>query len=386
MNLEICIENCDVCPNYFKCDKTVECYECGSKILKKHAYYLDIWDKYLCEDCAKKEYLICKFCKKAFESWQRIIILENGECICEKCKEEQLFRCEKCKEYFEFNEVVFVGEFYCIDCYKEKYNVDSNMYCGMIDFGKCKYYGKCIGGWNCHRNDIWDVYGAKFKTPLWEPKTLGKNDSIPIRVELKVDICEYELSPKTQEEIKFLLEMSRKYPNTKYGKIKYVLMQSLVVELSRILKDNAYYRVSNYLSEYGFEIVSCPCSVEYHKKNINWKEAFELIEKYGYTVPKEYEINGPSLVLSLNRKDVDVEKLKKYFKENWKKIGKTVELNSKYFGPQSMFVSKDTVELKMFKGTLDVEKFYKILETVAKIVEYTKREVENTKREVEKKK
>jgi len=378
MNSEVlvCLENCDICPNYFKCDKTVECYECKSEILKKHAYRLDIWNSYLCEDCAKKYYLICKFCRKAFESWQRITVLGSGECICEKCKEEHLFRCEKCREYFEFHEVVFVEKFYCIDCYKEKYNVNSDMYCGMIDFGRCKYYGKCIGGWNCHRNDIWDVYGARYKTSIWEPKRIGENNSIPIRVELKVDICEYEykLNPKIHEKVKFLLEMSKKYPNTKYGKIKHVLMQSLVVELSRVLKDNAYYRVNDYLSEYGIEIVSVPCSVEYHKKNINWKEAFELIEKYGYTVPKEYEINGPSLVLSLNREDVDVEKLKKYFKENWEKIGKTVELNSKQFGPRSITVLKDIVELKMFRGTLDIEKFYKVLETVSEIAEYTKRE------------
>jgi hypothetical protein len=152
----------------------------------------------------------------------------------------------------------------------------------------------------------------------------------------------------------------------------------------------------------GFEIVSHPASLKVHINEIQWKQAFDYLKENGYdsdntsTCGLHIHINRLFLGRTYKR-IVEVEaRILFFFEYFWEKIVKfsrkseyqisrwsdrydtydyeqalTMNIESRYYSIN--FQNKNTIEFRVFKGTLDYEVFEATLRFVNNVVKYCKR-------------
>jgi hypothetical protein len=174
-------------------------------------------------------------------------------------------------------------------------------------------------------------------------------------------------------------------------------------------EDNVYIKHDGSLSQ-GFEIVTQPCSYNYHLNQIDYKGLFDMLVKMGY---KSHDTQTCGLHIHVNKnffgdnktyQDLNISKLLFLFEKYWDKLvlfsrresstinrwARRYEMNN----DESMFdvlskaksadreyngkyhsinlKHKDTVELRIFKGTLKYETFIATLQLVKRLCDISK--------------
>lgn len=109
-------ENCCEDLDYRTCD------ECGKAFSIDELHYVESEDFLICENCleSSNDYKICNDCGEVFNFSREGIQLANGDYICEDCR-DNYFYCENCGEYYhndEYNEDED-GNALCENCYNE---------------------------------------------------------------------------------------------------------------------------------------------------------------------------------------------------------------------------------------------------------------------------
>jgi hypothetical protein len=165
-------------------------------------------------------------------------------------------------------------------------------------------------------------------------------------------------------------------------------------------EQNVYCKYDGSLED-GFEIVSHPCTLEYHK-NMSYENLFDELSKIGY---RSHDVNSCGLHVHFNRnyfakdkltQDLCISKLLYLFEKFWEKVVLIARRDSNRYA-RRFYLSEDetildmyaksknsdkygvinlqhknTVEIRIFKGTLNYRTFIATLEFVKTIVELIK--------------
>lgn len=199
------------------------CPKCGKAIKKAEA--LEDKKTFACKDCAKQYSKTCEFCGKTeLFPVANIFFREfEGKTFCSRCFSEKTFICPSCNN-LHLTEKAFIDEHGVKWCSEECKN---------------KYIVK-------GNEDIWD-YNTK-------PEPIFFGSGLTMGVELEVDGDDYEAR------------------------------DDLAYALSEI--SGLHYCKDDGSLDNGVEIVTMPCSLEYHKEKFPWRDIMSTALDYGFLSDK----------------------------------------------------------------------------------------------------
>lgn len=158
--------------------------------------------------------------------------------------------------------------------------------------------------------------------------------------------------------------------------------------------DFFYIKKDRSIPRYGCEIVSYPATLEYHKSNKSkWKEILNGAKQFGF---KSYDINDCGIHVHVNKNyfnGTEIAKLDCFVNKNFELFTKFARRTSKY----STFLCKpyylygnplnvnrhcavnlcneNTIEFRIFKGTLNYNSFISILELIYYLAQFIKSDI-----------
>ena len=313
------------------------CSECGRWVCGENCHTFD--GVILCEDCYQEKTVVCSCCG-------RRIWLENCEgnesiVLCQRCWDDRYTTCEECGALIPNDEAWYEegGDYpYCRECYNRK------------------------------RNRAIKHYGYK---P--EPIFYGADSDLYMGVELEIDHGGEDTENAAQ-----------------------------ILAVANEVGDRVYCKHDGSLSE-GFEMVSHPMTLAYHKDKMNWPDVFHEALSLNYA---SHNTGTCGLHIHVNRDafggDDDVQescigRIVYFVERNWDELvrfsrRKAENLNrwaaryatisptpketykkakEKYAGRYVAvnLTNYETIEFRMFRGTLRYATFIATLQLVAHICE-----------------
>jgi len=307
----------DICKRCYE-NYAYKCYNCGIECLKGDMIYLENYDIYICDYCYENDTIVCDYCSDNVLR-RHIHIVSDDE------------MCEYCYYYYESDEYYDEGERV----------INPPKYRPSLDFRKCE-------------NETTDLY---------------------IGVELEVEVPESETCYDVASS--FLLYANEKEYDFIYNKEDGTL-------------------------KHGFEVVTHPFTYCWYKKN---RKLFSDLLRYlsGFGCKSYYtETCGINIHMSLNAiSKLELYKMMKLIygdkfttliisqRKGYEDINRyssldiredeivktcTIKRNIKESKYQAINLTKRTAELRIFKGTLKEESFFKNIEFAFALKEF----VENT--------
>jgi len=291
----------------------------------------------------------------------------DGEIYCMECFDQHHFNCQSCEGVFSRDNLYSAdGLAFCEICYGEQYCNCSN--CGDAvhfdnayqnnagdDFCHCCYRGQVTS--NIH---TWDY------RPKWNFHTLDKTEGLRGR------------------ELFLGFEIETKMPVTSIpGNAKFVLKHSD--------NENLFYLKDDSTIDGGFEIVSHPATLDFHKSR-EYKKLFSDLIKRGC---RSHNTETCGLHVHINRtflSETDKIKMAMFvysqkaniikiarrdclqwsrFKDIRKLIKKELPLSRERYEALN-FTNRKTIELRTFKGTLKYDTFIATLEFVDSTIKFLK--------------
>lgn len=349
---------CDDCRD----EEFVACYVCGHYIPVEDAEVVD--DEYVCEDCMSgDEVFQCDNCNEYhLRESNDYIVLHNGEYICEDCASNgDYVQCSSCHEWFYYEDLTYFDDddsYMCADCER----VEKRRAIHSYSYKPDPVFK--TGG-------IHDVFADE-----------RKMDELFFGVELEID--------KGSDDGACATDIIRKTDDV-YCK-----------------HDGSLYR--------GVEIVSHPCSLKYHIEDLGWDKICDIARSYDFTSQEagtcglhihvgRYQMgkNGEerdstaaklvelvdrhwdSLVKFSRRKEsqldqwaarpnVDYEAVKCRVMPMKEAVLRT-ENDGRYQAVN--LTNSNTVEFRLFNGTLRYQTIYATLELVSNMVLYAKEHTED---------
>jgi len=369
------------------------CYHCNASL--PDALLNHVNDVYICDDCKKDYYRECDHCHEMmpFEDTptdkisRNPVIGERGEhlFVCHRCKESHYDYCDVCKKFIPKNNLVKFSisgnnKYYCPDCFKD-------FSAKMKKCTQCNSYTPAenmIGSicFHCHITNV-------TKTKKKEISSYGKTEGKVFLSTIDDGKCygvEIEVSDGNESDS--LKQQLNEYPE---------------IELKR---DGSV--------PMGFEIVSYPLSLGYHKSMMKWSKLFAILESHGYkshdsnascgyhihmsrlsfgdTIRKQSKYNAYFLYL-IESNQTQIKKFSrrqdfrycKFYNINYQNISVTrayqsaVNKNRHDRFMVMNYQNKHTVECRVFKGTLNHNTFIAAME----LLEHLKAIAINCKNETE---
>lgn len=332
---------CDNCRDYgiYMCD------ECG---LFFDSDYKGAWIEnesiYVCGDCLDANFRSCDSCNEYYRE-EDMNTDNNGNCICEDCYERNYARCCCCDNIFSFDDLIYdeeSGEDYCQECYEKE-----------------KRY---IHDYGYKPDPIFHGNGNRYFGVELEIANGGEDNDNALKILESVD---------SESENKIYI----KHDGSLHGK--------------------------------GFEIVSHPMTLNYHMNKMDWENLMSVADKLDYTSQDNEEcglhvhvsrdsfssdyVIGNCIVfvdkffdeeiLSITRRTeeqiyewagkynihkfegVDVNSAKEVYKECCRRNQK-----DRYYCINLR--NRNTVEFRIFKGTLNYKTFISTIEFVDSVIEF----------------
>lgn len=380
--------HCEECVEEYL--ETVECYCCEEVALKSHTKMTPNGDL-VCEVCIEDEkYRKCYSCGDYFPQDETTKI--DGNVYCDDCRGEQFYSCEQCGEYVAQDEAIFCANtvycdpcadrytFECDDCNNRFPNSAQNSVVGGSVCDSCyENYNYCDDcgesypesnscGCDSYSGDVdySKEHGYSFKP---DPVFYGSGPCY-LGVELEVD------------------------EGTDHAKMRDTLHSCLV--------SHVYYKHDGSIDE-GFELVSHPCSLDYHMYSINWREALENLSDEGYRSHDASSSCGLHVHISREafgdngfERDSNILKVLLMYERFWDKIKKfsrrtstQIDRWAKRYGitdPNTLLAhakrqdryyavnlnNKETVEFRIFRGSLKYPTFIATLQFCHELVRIAK--------------
>lgn len=200
--------------------KMVTCYCCGTEIDIDDAEIVE--DEYLCQNCYDEEVFECEYCNGNF--FNRNMVSDEFISICENCYNNYYCRCERCQCLIYDDDVSWIDDDYpyCSQCYDE-----------VQDSYKIKHYG----------------YKPK---PIFYKRS-NENSVRYYGVELEIDD-----GGQDDNNAKEILETANGCD-----------------ELLYVKSDSSLYN--------GMELVSHPCSIDFHRDDFPWHDILHEAVELNYT-------------------------------------------------------------------------------------------------------
>lgn len=282
-------------------DPYIPCYNCKSEFCEDE---LLSQEGYLyCQDCHNELFFTCDECIQVF-NYDDSISDGQDNLICRDCFDENHFTCRHCNKIGHINDAIrYNSDIYHRDCFYENHFTCDN--CGE-NFHNDDYDtdGYCV---NCNSesnsNTIKD-YGYK---PKPEFKHLTKElDKVYMGVELEIEINEDDDRDNVAESIKHNGEL--------------------------------YFKDDGSII-YGFEIVTHPLTLAYHKSSIEWSKILTKLSRDG---ARSHDVNSCGLHIHVSKKPFsEIEKIR---------LGIFVNLHSDKFEKIARRSSKQWSKFKYIKG------------------------------------
>jgi len=353
--------NCSNCQkdNILNGTLVANCSICSTKIDVNFGFQI-MPDKTLaCDKCISEHYVLCRYCNKlhkkdSFKSVSRRRDDGSNEnvSVCEKCFSQNFRECAECHSYFDRHDVIGHNDkCYCKSCFNKSYQQCSHC-SGVFPKGQVSH---TIRGTYLVCDKCYVFYGP---IELYEKKPTLTFHGIPPHyygVELE---CE-------------LVNGKREERGAKAQEVIDLFPKDFVV-----LKEDGSLRC-------GFEICSQPATVVEHKRI--WKPLFDKLPKnlHSFNTPNcGLHIHCSKKPLSLltiakivvfvndenNQSFVETIAGRKsntyscYQKKDYATVRRIGALGRGDRYEAVNLVNKDTIEFRIFKGTLKRESFFKALE------------------------
>lgn len=311
------------------------CCVCGCKVSPENTLYVE--GKTICKSCAEKECFRCINCNE-------LIFRENDfgdkySRLCQDCYNNNFYHCTNCLDLIHADDVFwFHDNPFCKCCYHDE--IDEKI------IHRCEYKPKPI----FYGNDTNRYYG----------------------VELEID---------TEK--------------------KYIPNAEKILDIANFKAEHIYIKNDGSLKN-GFEIVSHPMSLDYHINKMAWKSVLQTAKNLGYyshdtsTCGYHIHINKKALGNTIDEQEEVIGKIMYFIELHWNrmlKFSRRTENNIKrwanrfgyektskqvfekaLYGSNGKYVSINiknysTIEIRIFRGTLNYNTFIATLQLVDKIVD-----------------
>lgn len=350
-----CSEDCANEFGYYRCEN------CGKWVHNRvtNMRYIEDTREHICIGCyVEGEYFYCDHCGRYF-SEDALGLYNEPYTYCDNCSDDYV-RCEDCDEILHYSDAV---------------EIDGNYYCSY-----------CAEN-HLHGSDLHD-YGYK-PSPIFYGEKPNEDHQLFIGVELEVD---------DGEDANYLCGELEDY-------------------------EEIYCKHDGSLGDEGVEIVSHPCTLDYHMHSLEWAGIMAECITNGYTshdaetcglhthvnrtffgtTDDEQDLNIAKVVLLVNRffdsHIVPFSRRKHSQLDNWAKkntIQKIYSTDNDKIVSQKVKASKNgeryqavnlqnrnTIEFRVFRGTLKYSTFIATLQFVDTICRFAKRirinDIDNTK-------
>ncbi len=306
--------------------ETIICQNCGEICDKYNATYFD--KNWLCEECYNEQTFICSCCNKTY--WVKNSYDDGNIILCENCYFNKYTTCCKCGHFVK------------------KENTKNKVYCK-----------------NCStKNKIEYIHDYSYK-----PKPIFYGKGIFYGIELEV-----EGEREENETARKLLEIANKKAEHLYCKMDSSL-------------------------KYGFELVTYPMTLQYHMKEMPWKEILQKCLDMGYlscythTCGLHIHVSRKELGKTLEEQDKVIARILFFLEKHWDKIVKfsrrtekqinkwaarygckknlkemlkyAVNSNKRYVCLNLQ--NEETIEFRIFRGTLEYQSFMATIQLVDSI-------------------
>lgn len=348
-------------------EPTFICTNCESEHPLSGVFTYD-GDQY-CEDCHNDLYCDCQKCGDII-TIEASIASNSGSIYCNDCYSGIFVDCIDCENEIRRSRAnVYAGDSYCEDCYHER-------------FSSCCRCGDTVVDEEAFCDDYGDRYCDDCK-----PSSIIK---------------EYSYTPDLQ----FLTTSKDSDTNKFYGieleverKESIIKPDQMAETVNAKTRGEFYFKKDGSLDN-GFEIVSHPMSIEFIKdKKDMFKNMFDCLVEKGY---RSYQTDTCGMHLHISRKAFGtwhLYRFMKFFDDNkdfileisqrkaknlneWasleelereqilRKIKNKRNQSRRY---QAINLENDeTVEVRIFRGTLNLSSFFKNIEFVESLFNYTK--------------
>ena len=250
------------------------CENCGDYYLETELQVID--GKSLCQDCIDENLVECSDCGNMIDA-DETRITESGDIICESCYDENYFTCVDCGKIYHNNDMnVAHDNTYCDECFNENFTycedcgeVINNDYIMYHEGHDCYYCEECYppennGPITQYEKTIARIFGSmRGENPVIECH--NSNKKLFLGVELEVE-CQ----------------------NNDRGDIAERVID-IVHESTEFKEDGS---LNN-----GFEIVTQPFTLDYHKKEYQWKALLEKLVSEGC---KSHDVSSCGLHIHVN--------------------------------------------------------------------------------------
>lgn len=345
-------EDSDGCIFCRDCSRDLEhCEDCGGRHHRDDMEYVDYRNGYICEDCINDNYIRCNDCDEfVHRDDVHSFELFTGEFVdlCESCAEDY-YECEDCGRMVHRDDVEFVnGDPYCPECAEGE-----------------------------RRDNVIHSYHFS-EDPAYNMDYLGIEERTRhpmIGVELEVESTRYGSNSKL---------------NDMANDVR-----------SKIGEDNCVICHDCSLDD-GFEIISCPANLKHHKETLDWKDALMFLSENGFRshngghcglhthIDREYfkgqdmdDVEAKFFISFRNNMewiklfsrrrnydycrpngydDYEVSNIDKFVAPPSKTWVKNKKQSDRYCALN--FHPDDTIEVRIFRGTLKFETFMATLEMV----------------------
>ena len=232
--------------------------ECCGIVLDHEDDATETVDGPVCEDCAASYYSKCAGCLELCPEVDLIPIDHGRQYACETCANETYFHCDECGQYFSRYYVWWsAGPVICDRC-SEYYEVCEDCrdvfptsYMSLIN--DCYYCEDCAP-------DHYTAINSYWYKPCVIFYDTGREE-LPEALEIYRGKLGYGLE----------LEIDKGYEREECAR-----------EILEAAQDRLYPKDDGSLSSDGFEIVTHPCTLDYHASRFPWGRISDIARKYSY--------------------------------------------------------------------------------------------------------
>lgn len=370
--------------NIMETKEEIYCCKCGNDISEHHTV---VNNNLYCEECYNENVVQCSNCGCDIQTNTDPYFEHEGEIYCEGCYGELFVKCKDCEEIIRRDEAYSnpYNELVCEHCFSENYAVCDS--CGVVEDASYAIYRD----WNVYCESCFEeryYYCNRCDDYHNRDEGCGKEDSIIHEYSYKPEPVFFTVGDeKPGLFIGFELEVERSDSDT------------YIDTMAELIEDDFIYFKSDGSLTHGFEIVSHPLSRKWVAKNRERiRNMLETLSKEGY---KSYDTDTCGMHVHLTKdylSNTEVAKLLKFFKQNSEFVFKfsrrtrgnferwcrtdednmcnVIEYAKKKINDGSRYIAANitdsTIEIRIFRGTLKPESFFKNIEFAISLCEYVK--------------
>lgn len=317
------------------------CEDCGSTHLREDMAWVEGYDHYVCQDCYEDNYIECANCGSL--EYRRNAYRSNDGLICENCRDYDYSCCDCCGEVYHNEELHWDDDsecYYCNSCYDEEvsnraiHNYHNSHNHSVQFFGGIDNGNELFMGLELEIDD-----GSDREETAREMKDCMPNNFITMEYDGSLD-CGFEniTQPSTLE---YHLSIRNNYEN-----------------MFQVAKSNGF-RSHN--------TTTCGYHIHFNRSFFEDKQD-ENIAKLLYLVEKFWD----ELVKFSRRNYDNLERWAKKYNKTPDEVVEDMKCHNLDRYHAVNLTNRNTIEFRMFRGTLKSETFFATLQLVDTIVRYVK--------------